>query len=102
MGLREEQSGERLHKPGPIQITERETKNETILVTFFRLSFAFFASSNYERKKNAGGKRKEGKNGKRIRCGHLGLDKTRSKLKKFWWHRMPTDLINYIRECPEC
>ena len=34
--------------------------------------------------------------------GHLGLDKTRSKLKKFYWHHMPTDLVNYIRECPEC
>ena len=32
--------------------------------------------------------------------GHLGLDKTRSKLKKFYWHHMPTDLINYIRQCP--
>ena len=29
---------------------------------------------------------------------YLGLDKTRSKLKKFYWHHMPTDLINYIRE----
>ena len=28
---------------------------------------------------------------------YLGLDKTRSKLKKFYWHHMPTDLINYIR-----
>ena len=34
--------------------------------------------------------------------GHLGLDKTRSKLRKFYWYHMPTDVITYIKQCPEC
>ena len=34
--------------------------------------------------------------------GHFGIAKTHSKMRKFYWHHMPVDVINYIRECPEC
>ena len=105
MGLREEQSGERLHKPGPIQIIEREMKNETInKISSYIFTFivCVFRQFKLRTKKECRWQAKRREERKTHTMWTLGLRQDKIKIEEILVAQNANRPDKLHSECPEC